>query len=143
MRGLTIELEGLQGVLNNLKKEGGKIAKELDQELSAGARDIEKSAKRLVPVDTGRLRNSISASRVEFLSWEVVAQTNYAAYIEFGTGRLVDVPAGLEAYAIQFKGRGIKEVNLPARPFLFNSVFAYIPKIQKEIIEILKRERRL
>ena len=43
--------------------------------------------------------------------------------MEFGTGALVNVPAGLEDYAIQFKGKGIKQVNLPARPFLFNSFF--------------------
>ena len=55
---------------------------------------------------------------------------HYAPYIEFGTGGLVDVPAGLEDYAIQFKGAGIKQVNLTPRPYLF-------PAFKKATVEML------
>ena len=47
-------------------------------------------------------------------------------YVEFGTGGSVDLTDMLElgipaSYAAQFKGKGIKNVNLPARPFFFNA----------------------
>jgi phage gpG-like protein len=143
LKGFSIELDGFQEVLTKLAKEGGKIAQEIDDEIAAGVRNMEKSAKRLAPVDTGRLRGSITTSRNAFLNWELVAHTNYAPYIEFGTGGLVDVPKGLEQYAIQFKGKGIRQVNLPARPFFFPSVFAYQVEIVKNIREIIRREKRI
>jgi len=142
-KGFSIELKGLQGVINELKKEGGRIAQDVDDELSAGMVLMERSAKRLAPVDAGRLRSSITASRVEFLAWELVAQVDYAAYVEFGTGALVDIPPGLAGYAAQFKGKGIRKVNLPARPYFFPSVFAYNIEIAKGIKDILKREKRI
>jgi phage gpG-like protein len=146
-KGFSIELKGLQGVINDLKKEGGRIAQDVDDELSAGMVMMERSAKRLAPVGkgTGRLRSSITASRVEFLAWELVAQVDYAAYVEFGTGgkEFVKIPPGLESYAANFQGRGIREVNLPARPFFFPSVFAYNIEIAKGIKDILKREKRI
>lgn len=60
----------------------------------------------------------------------------YSPYVEFGTGGLVDVPQGLEDYATQFKGEGLKQVNLPARPYLFNSAF----EETKELTERLKKD---
>lgn len=141
MRGFTVELEGLQDTLNRLRKSADDIAQEVDDELAAGVRMMEKSAKRLAPVDTGRLRSSISTSRVQFLTWELVAQTEYAAYVEFGTGGLVDVPPGLEDYALQFKGKGIRQVNLLARPYFFPSIRAYIPEVVRNIKKVLNEKR--
>ena len=142
-KGFTIELAGLQETLNRLQKIGDETAQAVDDEIAAGVRDMEKSAKRLCPVDTGRLRASISASRNAFLNWELVAQTDYAAYVEFGTGRLVDIPAGLEDYARQFKANPpIKQVNLPARPYFFPSVYAYWPKIKENIVKVIREERK-
>lgn len=140
-KGFTIELDGLQETLNRLSKAADDIAKEVDDEIAAGVRLMEKSAKRLAPVDTGRLRSSISVSRVQFLNWELVAQVNYAAYVEFGTGGLVDVPAGLEQYALQFKGKGIRQVNMMARPYFFPSIRAYIPEVVKNIKNVLNEKR--
>jgi len=146
-KGFSIELKGLQGVIKDLKKEGGRIAQDVDDELSAGMVLMERSAKRLAPVGkgTGRLRSSITASRVEFLTWELVAQVDYAAYVEFGTGgkEFVKIPPGLESYAANFKGKGIRKVNLPARPYFFPSVFAYNIEIAKGIKDILKSEKRI
>ena len=143
MKGFSIELDGFQEVLTKLAKEGGKIAEEIDDEIAAGVRNMEKSAKRLAPVDTGRLRSSISTSRNAFLNWELVAQTDYAAYVEFGTGGLANIPKALKEYARQFEGKGIRKVNLPARPFFFPSVFAYQVEIVKNIKEIIRREKRI
>lgn len=92
----------------------------LEDEINATNESIANKARGRAPVDTGFLKNSIITQETE-KGAETVVSINYAPYIEFGTGGRVDVPAGLEDYAIQFKGEGIKQVNIPAKPFLFNS----------------------
>lgn len=42
-------------------------------------------AKQLCPVDTGKLRESIAVMQEGDLKFKVVAGTDYAAYVEFGT----------------------------------------------------------
>lgn len=64
---------------------------------------IQNNARILAPVDTGRLRSSIQArkgtdSRGPYV--EIVAGTNYAAYVEFGTTRMAAQPYMRPAIAI-------------------------------------------
>ena len=73
----------------------------------------------------GGLAGKISA-RANGKQVQVVADKIYAPYVEFGTGGMVKLDDMLElgipsSYAMQFKGKGIREVNLPARPFFFSS----------------------
>ena len=75
--------------------------------------------------DKGTLKQSIK-SESKGKTVEVIAGAHYAPYVEFGTGGMVDLDDMLQlgipaSYAAQFKGKGIKEVNLPARPFFFSS----------------------
>jgi hypothetical protein len=54
------------------------------------------------------------------MSYEIVSGANYSAYVEFGTIDHVSVPAGIEDYAMQFKGKGIiKHGGVHPRPFFF------------------------
>lgn len=47
----------------------------------------------------------------------------YAPYVEFGTGTKVQVPRDVNAQWVSgFRGKGIRNVNLRARPFLFPAV---------------------
>jgi len=85
--------------------------------LNEAIQNIETEATSLAPVDLGILKSSINGE-VEGLNGIVGSTVRYSPYIEFGTGGLVDVPAGLEDYAIKFKGAGVKQVNLMPRPFL-------------------------
>ena len=48
-------------------------------------------AKEICPVDTGRLRDSISAER-NGTSARISANTDYAAYVEFGTSKTAPHP---------------------------------------------------
>lgn len=73
----------------------------------------------------GSLRRSIETGITGKKAY-VAFKAEYAPYVEFGTGGRVNLShltaLGIPAsYAAQFKGRGIKKINLPARPFLFNS----------------------
>lgn len=135
--GFSFKMEGLDKLQKKLDRLPKSLTAEIKGELEAGARTIERNAKTQVPVDTGRLKNAISMFQVGPITFEIVAQTNYAAYVEFGTGTKVNVPAGLEDYAIQFKGKGVRQVNLPARPFLFNNYLRERPEIIKRLKVII------
>jgi HK97 gp10 family phage protein len=116
------DLKNLNKKLDNLKKFDKQT---LSNELGRTGLDIASKAKKAAPVDKGTLKQSIKSER-KGKSVEVIAGANYAPYIEFGTGGMVKLDDMLElgipaSYAEQFKGKGIKEVNLPARPYFFSS----------------------
>lgn len=94
-----------------------KYKDEYEELLHETIQNIETEATASAPVDLGILKSSINGE-VDGLNGVVGSTVRYSPYIEFGTGGLVDVPAGLEDYAIKFKGAGIKQVNLFPRPFL-------------------------
>lgn len=141
-KGINIQVSdaAFQRLLNRYKEKVNGTAALLDRELAATGELMATSAKNMVAVDTGRLRNSISLKKDQFLSYYLVAQTNYAAYVEFGTGTGFIPPETSEwnKLASQFKGRGIKQVNLPARPYMRPSILAYYPKFKEEAIKIIR-----
>lgn len=57
----------------------------------SAAEQVKNSAKSLCPVDTGRLRDSISVN-AEGSTAVVSANTDYAAYVEFGTSKMPPQP---------------------------------------------------
>lgn len=120
----------------NFKKRIKDISDMVEGEIEASAFDIRSQAVTTVPVDTGILKGSIKVVPGEHRFHKIIeAGAHYAPYIEFGTGTLVNVPSGLEDYAIQFKGKGVKQVNLPARPFL-------IPAWEQERLKLVERIKK-
>lgn len=115
--------------LSKLNKKLDKLrafeSQKVSNELGKTGLEIVRLAKREVPAPTGTLRNTISAQR-SGKTLNVIAAAHYAPYVEFGTGGRVDLDDMLRlgipaSYAAQFKGKGIRDVNLPARPFFFSS----------------------
>lgn len=131
---IRLKVEGNKAAIKALDTASKEATNFLEEEIHKTGEDILIKAQNRVPVDTGFLKNSGYEIK-EQLSSEVGFRVHYSPYVEFGTGGLVDVPSGLENYAIQFKGAGIKQVNLPPRPFLFNSAF----EEQQKLIERLKQ----
>lgn len=131
-------------LLNRYKQKITTTAALLDKELAATGELMATSAKNMVVVDTGRLRNSISLKKDQFLSYYLVAQTNYAAYVEFGTGTGFIPPENPEwtKLASQFKGAGVKQVNLLPRPYMRPSILAYYPKFKEEAIKIIRSKKK-
>jgi hypothetical protein len=117
-----MSVKGLNNVLSELRAN----AKEAEQ-LIAGitmvtAQKMEEKAKIMAPANFGKLGQSINSFKVTETSYKVVAGAPYAAYVEFGTGGLVSVPAELKDIAITWKGKGIKKVNLRPRPYMYPSL---------------------
>jgi hypothetical protein len=51
------------------------------------------------PVNESALYNSISSKELSEYQYEIVANTKYAAFMEFGTRKLAEIPAGTEQIA--------------------------------------------
>jgi HK97 gp10 family phage protein len=144
-KGFYIETAAIAPLLRRLQSLGPQTEKIAEMEVAAAAVNIERMAAQWAPVDNGILKNSIVAEKRFSMQWQVTVQAHYGAYVEFGTGTMVEVPKGLENYAKQFMApRPVKrEVNLPARPFFFPAYRAEIPALNKrlreELIKALKK----
>ena len=142
------EIKGLDKLLKDLVKLGDEGVKAIADVTEANARDIEVTAKQLAPKgDTGKLQQSIKALEVDKLNWKVLANSTglvpYAAYMEFGTGGLVEVPSELSEMAIKFKGKGIKKVDLRPQPYLYPALVKgrkqYVEDLQNELEVLTKK----
>jgi HK97 gp10 family phage protein len=108
--------------------------------------NIQRKAKRAAPVNKqvgygGRLRAAINIDRnPDGMGGSVIAATEYAVYQEFGTGEAVKIPLGLEDYARQFKGKGVRKINIKPQPFLFPAAEAERPQYIDKITEALNNE---
>ena len=98
--------------------------------------NLEKRSKGSSPVDMGRLRGSIHHLFTgDKLGGMVYVGVKYAPYQEFGTGNKVMVLPGYEAYAMQFKGKGIRKVNVRPRMYFFR----HFEMIKREMISDLNK----
>lgn len=133
-----INLTGIKEIQTALKGIDTKLTQDLADEMNSSALTIASSAKRLAPIDMGFLRGSIGIDpSANGLTYDVEAKAKYAAYIEFGTGGLVDIPVGYEDLAILFKGKNIRKVNIRPQAFLIPSFETEKPKLISRIKKML------
>lgn len=138
---ILFRIEGLDALIKRIGKLAPEIAKEVAMEVNASALAIQSKARRNVVVDNGMLRNSIQLKEInkgDKIIYTVGSRLRYAPYVEFGTGGLVSVPAGYEDFAIQFKGKGIRKINLRPRPYLIPAFESEIPILRKNIQNVIK-----
>ena len=101
----SVNLNGLKDIQDALKNIDVKLKQDVGDEINASALKILTDAKRLAPVNFGQLRNQIALDPINNLTYAVEAKASYSAYVEFGTGPQVSVPADFTSYAAQFKGK--------------------------------------
>jgi HK97 gp10 family phage protein len=136
---VTFDLQGMEKLYKKFQSLDKTAKQDVKNEFNASALKIEQNAKRVVVVDNGFLRNSIYLKEIggnDKFVFTVGARAKYAPYVEFGTGGLVSVPQGYEQLAAYFKGRGIRKINLRARPFL-------IPAFEQEKPKLIERLKKL
>lgn len=102
--------------------------------IRATTENINRRAKTFAPAVNDHLSNSIRpAYSSDGLSSSVEVGVDYGAYVEFGTGIGVRVAGDVSSYAMTFKGRGIRNVNNIARPYLFPAVRLSVKEMQYEL----------
>lgn len=125
-------MKNLQELRDKLKAFPKYITEEISVEFVASAQTIVRNAQVASPIKDGNLRQSISYFQRSTLNVQVIAAAHYAAYQEFGTGALVDVPPGFENLAARARGQGIRQVNINPHPY-------FIPAVQQEAPQLVAR----
>ena len=106
--------------------------KEITEAILVATRQTSYGAKQNAPVDTSRLKNSIRPFN-KGMTGEIVVGASYGPYQEYGTGTKVRVPSELSAYAMQFKGAGVRQVNLRPQPYLYPAFFLNRDRFMKDM----------
>lgn len=135
---VKVNLIGFKELQAKIKKAPAQLKKEVGAEIKFASEDFRTRSIKDAPADTGNLRRQITVNHVGELTSEVISGAEYSAYMEFGTGVLVDVPAGLEEFAAQFNGKGIKQINIRPRPFFFKQIIPVQKKLVDNVENVLK-----
>jgi len=125
----------------DIAKRYRKMSREIDRKLenlvAVTVRQTSYNAKSFATVDKSGMKASIRPLN-KGKTGEVIVGAGYGPYVEFGTGSKVQVPPELREYAMQFKGAGIRQVNLRARPYLYPAYFVNRDKFIRECDKILR-----
>lgn len=134
-KGLDINVDGLGDLIGKIDAKSKGLFIEIDKAINSSIADINKLQKAYTPVDHGVLRQGNRFIASKGGSYLLYNDVKYAPYVEFGTGGGVNIPAGLEDVAEQFKGKKGFKINHPARPFFFRAFF----EKKKEMIENIRK----
>lgn len=107
---VSVKISGNTAIIKRLQTLPKQAETLMADEVEATTSAIHQAADSRVPVDTGRLKGSLTSDVVKTgtkIVGEVGTNVGYAPYIEFGTRSNVSIPPGLESYAAQFRGRGV------------------------------------
>lgn len=94
-KGTSVGIEGGRELANKFRELSRNIENEMDQGLVNAALIVERSAKIKAPVDTGRLRSSITHRLIDtdgMPASEVGTDVEYAKHVEFGTSKQAAKP---------------------------------------------------
>ena len=153
MARFTVKVNGLDSIKKKFQQAPDTMTIQAANIIYETAKEIENRAKARVAVDTGALRSSIRATKLSDGSSMIKAGLpnvsnskghliNYAAYVEFGTGREPNLSykrldnKSLLAYAGTFKKAGLRKVVRTPGPYLFNSADELIGKMVEKIKKI-------
>jgi len=93
---LTVHMDDLNKLIATLAKKTEGIDSRTAQVVRKAAFDVERFAKTYAPVDTGFLRSSIhtviKTNNLRVYSAEIIADADYASYVEYGTSRMAPQP---------------------------------------------------
>ena len=137
---LGISIDGLSDLLNKLKDLPKEVEQKVDNEMTAFAFEVNAEQAIRCPVDTDNLRRELRVSVNAKLNKEIYTNVDYAPYVEFGTGNLVDTQnQELTEIAAQFKGKGIRQINRNPQPFFFPPFFAKKEAFLKKLKDIINK----
>ena len=136
-------IKGLDKVYKDFAKLSQEVHKKVGLVTRENAKEIAVDASQRAPKDLGDLHKNISYEKVDdTFNYKIFAREKYSAYVEFGTGGMVKVPSELKEIAIQFKGKGVKEINLPARPYLYPAFVKGRQQYLEDLEDLLKKETK-
>ena len=140
---MRLERQGIDRLTKKLSRLGGNVDEAIEEGLLRGGKAVQSSAKLLCPVDSGALRNSIVAERESALEVKVGTNLEYAAYVEFGTGKKGNpsVPhTTKEQWRYQDdKGNWYTTSGQPPQPFLGPALKECKDQVKKEVVASIEK----
>lgn len=153
MAKFNVTVKGLDSITKKFAQAPDTMTTQAANIIYQTAKQIENRAKSRVAVDTSALRSSIRATKLSNGSSMIKAGLpnvsnakghliNYAAFVEFGTGRQPMLNykrldnSKLTAYAGEFKRSGLHKVIRQPGPYLFNSADELIGSMVEKIKKI-------
>ena len=135
---INVKVEGAQELIKKLKKYGKDAEDKIESITSITAQEIATDAASNAPVNFGKLRQSINASKENKMLYNVnVNAVPIGAYVEFGTGAKVDVPDEWKDLAWQFYVNG--QGYLPPTPYLYPAFRKGRDQYEKDLQDLLDK----
>lgn len=130
------KVKGLRQAQRELDQLAKQIESEADAELKRIADGILADAVSRVHVRSGELKRSAFIEKIQG-GWTIGFSASYAAFEEFGTGPLTEVPVGYEETAMEFfvSGKGYQ----PAHPYFFPAFLAKRDSIVDELEKAISK----
>lgn len=150
---IGLEVTGVEGLIRGFKGYEKEAEKAISKAVTDTAKAIESDAKKRLAGQLGSNKHTIHGGAgllgsiynrvVDVLEKVVGTNTHYAPYIEFGTGDLVftnyDFSDEAKATAAQYKGKGIRKVNIRGDSFLNWAAVNQRAKLEKRITDNLNK----
>lgn len=139
-KGFRISTTGFKSLEKRLEKMSKEAVEEVSNVVDNHIFAINKEQITLTRVDTGYLKRSNDFDVKDKKYKEIFNNANYAAFIEFGTGRgAKNIPAELKQYASQFRTGDPSKNGIPASPFFFAPFFKRRQQILRDIVKVLQK----
>lgn len=138
-KAFRIQTEGFKSLEKRLEKMSKDAVDEVSNVVDQHIFDINREQITLTRVDTGFLKRSNKYDVSDKKRKEIFNNADYAAYIEFGTGRGFKAPPELQEYASTFQTGDPSKNGIPASPFFFAPFFKRRQKILKDIVKVLQK----
>ena len=139
---LKFDIRGFKEIDAALNKRIDDLTKKVDAEMDKAVLEINAKQVSFTPVDTGVLRQNNKFDISKPLNKTLVNDTDYAGYIEFGTGQYVFwgypwAEGEILTIAESWKGQGLRKVNIHPQPFFFRAFFEEAPKMLARIKTVI------
>lgn len=109
MPAFVFDIKGIPELTQRMELLTSDLKKEVRAEIGFSMDELVGLAQTDAPADEGNIRKSISSfesTQSDLISFDVVVQNEYAAFLEFGTRSKFYAEPGFEEYAAQFRGQG-------------------------------------
>ena len=108
MANFKLDIKGLDKIQSKYNKLPKELKEEITEEIVAWGREVNAAQLSLISQqkiqDLGALQQNTKANPIKD-GVELISNVYYAPFVEFGTGPQVKVPAELNEYAAQFRGK--------------------------------------
>jgi len=135
-----VKVHGIRRVTHIFSTIGERTRTLVAKSITDIVKDIERDAKKLVPVRTGELKESITSEQIGYETWSVTAEAPYAGYVEFGVPKPWEVPVAVPVVhpRVPFFRYLERKTHPPMKPvyFMKRASERHVPRLDAEFRKV-------